>query len=609
MNPSLLLIPDRYKASKLYSQIPDSGAGDLAFTRANDTATRVNSAGLIEKVRTNLVTYSEDFANAAWTKNSATVTSNTQANPINGELTADTITATGSVGYISSAAFAMAAVPYTISMYAKKSNVDWVSIEASDGIANSSKSWYNISNGTLGTTGGTYTILNRTITNAGNGWYRLTLTFAVTAATNYFFVPFFVASDGALSVSGNAGFGFGAQAETSDFGATPYIPTTTAAVSVGPVANIPRIDYTGGGCGKLLLEPQRTNLLTFSEQFNNAAYTKTNLTITANTTAAPDGTTSADTATTTSSVSELYQSSSTAVTTATCSLFVKKSTHKYFGISINGTNNFDSRYQGVFDLDLGTVFQENNSTTPLTNRSSKIESYGNGWYRIIVTATFATSANAFVVFQQSNNVPTIPSDNLAWNNSSIGSTFVWGAQVEAGSYVSSYIPTLGASVTRSADAASKTGISSLIGQTSGTIYLEMQYDASIPNLSGGVDQPVIALQNTTNNVLAVLAQGQSAGNIIAGLSITSSSVQAVLLSSAQSSGVKKIAFVYRTNYFALFVNGVKIAEDLLGTPAAVPNLYFGSYDGTGTLFKIEMKSFALYSSDLSDTELISLTAL
>ena len=65
---SLVMIPSGYKTSKVYSAKPTDGAGDLTFTRSNDTATRVNSAGLIEKVRTNLILQSNSFSDAAWVK-------------------------------------------------------------------------------------------------------------------------------------------------------------------------------------------------------------------------------------------------------------------------------------------------------------------------------------------------------------------------------------------------------------------------------------------------------------------------------------------------------------------------------------------------------------
>jgi hypothetical protein len=80
---SLVLIPSAVKISKAYSIKPTDGTGDLTFTRTADTATRVASNGLIERVRTNLLTYSNDFSNAAWTKVRATLTGG-QSDPFGG---------------------------------------------------------------------------------------------------------------------------------------------------------------------------------------------------------------------------------------------------------------------------------------------------------------------------------------------------------------------------------------------------------------------------------------------------------------------------------------------------------------------------------------------
>jgi len=214
--------------------------------------------------------------------------------------------------------------------------------------------------------------------------------------------------------------------------------------------NVPRIDYTNT-CPELLIEGERENLLTYSEQFDNAAWTKVNATITANSTIAPNGNTTADTSTSTSSISVMFHSGSSALTTATVSVFVKKGTNKYFGLTLNGTNNFNSRYQGVFNLDTGLLYAENNSTTPLTSRSAKIINIGNGWYRCIITATIATSATPFITLQHSNNIPSLAGDNLDWVNVSNGTMFFWGCQIEEGSYPTSYIPTTTASVTRPQD--------------------------------------------------------------------------------------------------------------------------------------------------------------
>ena len=96
---SLVMIPSGYKTSKVYCAKPTDGTGDLAFTRSNDTATRVGPDGLIEKVRTNVALYSEQFDNAVYTKSQASVTANATTAP-NGTTTAAKWEATDSDPYI-----------------------------------------------------------------------------------------------------------------------------------------------------------------------------------------------------------------------------------------------------------------------------------------------------------------------------------------------------------------------------------------------------------------------------------------------------------------------------------------------------------------------------
>ena len=84
---SLVMIPSGYKDQKVYCAKPVDGSADLTFSRASN-ATRVNSSGLVEKVRTNLALYSEDLTNAAWTNFNMTISANATTAP-NGTTTAD----------------------------------------------------------------------------------------------------------------------------------------------------------------------------------------------------------------------------------------------------------------------------------------------------------------------------------------------------------------------------------------------------------------------------------------------------------------------------------------------------------------------------------------
>jgi hypothetical protein len=201
------------------------------------------------------------------------------------------------------------------------------------------------------------------------------------------------------------------------------------------------------------MEPQRTNLVTFSEQMDNAAWTKTNVTITANDEVSPDGYTNADKITDNANNTQHRVSQTISVTSGTsytASIFVKNDDKGDF--AINFTASGFSSTQIVFNLINGTV----------TSGTGTIQDYGNGWYRISATEAANVTGSGTIGF------------NLGNGGSYVGSSqsvFIYGAQLESSaSYPTSYIPTNGTSVTRVADASFKTGISDLIGQTEGTLF-------------------------------------------------------------------------------------------------------------------------------------------
>lgn len=570
MNPSLLLIPDRYKASKLYSQIPDSGAGDLAFTRANDTATRVNSAGLIEKVRTNIALFSEQFDNGFWNKigTSFTVTANTTTAP-NGTLTADTLNVSNNdnVLYASRSGLLLAGNEYTFSIYMKGTGSFSMSIRLNSV---------------------TTTTETKTLTSE---WQRFSV--SVTNSVPVLSVEFYLGLN-TLSTYNV----WGAQVESGPV-ATGYIATPTSSdVSVGPVANIPRIDYTGGGCGKLLLEPQRTNSITFSEQLDNAAWTKYESTITANATISPDGTLNAELILDNSAndAHSVFQILSVIPATYTWSVFAKAQNLNFLVISaFTGSHN-----RTWFNLANGTI------GTNAAGNTATITNYGNGWYRCTVSRAYTIGAFAHEISPAATN------GVFSYAGSGNG-IFIWGAQLEAGSYPTSYIPTLGASVTRSADAASKTGISSLIGQTQGTIYVEEQYDASVAN-NGGVDDTLVALTDgTTNNLILVLHYGVApAGysNAVRFFIRTSNVSQVLIDSSALASGVYKIALAYSNNDVVAYINGVQIGTDTSATiPATSVVTLVDPITANAATKTVNTKSVALYPTRLTNAELATLTSL
>jgi hypothetical protein len=543
---SLVMIPSGYKTSKVYSAKPTDGAGDLSFTRSNDTATRVGPDGLIEKVRTNLALYSEQFDNAAWSKQNTSVTANTMANPLNGALTADTITMSAVTGtnYVS-LAHTFVASDTTISFFVKNNGADRVQLLFGSG-ASLQFANFNLVTGTI--THGTYSAAS--ITPLTNGFFRISLT-APAAASGFVSEAYlwFIDTDAAARASASTGdgvkgvFAFGAQLEADVL--TDYIATTTAAVSVGPVANVPRLDYLGSSCPRLLLEPQRSNVNLFSEQLSATAYTAVNVSVAANTSVSPDGYTNADTILSTAASPQLLTDVVTFGATTSVSIFVKYVSQEWVQLATGGAVNDYIN----FNVQTGAV-----GTIGSTASNAKVENYGNGWSRISATFSgFAGSTTGRLGFVSSGTAGWLSLDT-AFNKS----VLAYGWQIETGAYATSYIPTLGAAVTRGADVASKTGISSLIGQTEGTLFVEFEYQPTSVSqsiaISDGTSTNRIDIRLSTSNQLAAV--------VVIGGVIQVSTSAAVTMTQGQR---VKAALAYKNNDFALYQNGALVASAAAGT--------------------------------------------
>jgi hypothetical protein len=359
--------------------------------------------------------------------------------------------------------------------------------------------------------------------------------------------------------------------------------------------NVPRLDYLNASCPSLLVEPQRTNLVLYSEQFDNAAWIKTNTSVTANNTTSPDGTTNADKLSATISTivnpAEMLQATSqSGSTTYSYSVYAKKSTSNFIALRHTGVSGNPYAW---FNLNTGTIGTVESGIT------AKIESVGNGWYRCIVTGTTAAVVGV-------NRVDMIVSDNDGNYICAInGSIFIWGAQLELGSYPTSYIPTTSAAVTRNADVISKTGISSLIGQTEGTVFIELD----IKNTGDTRVPIIISSANPSTSTSEAYFYINGAGNLlfefyIAGIAQCSISAGAIQV------GVQKLAFVYKNNDFAFYRNGTQVGVDTSGTVGSgLDRLYLGCFTNGALQLNDRINSAVIFPTRLTNAELASLTTL
>jgi hypothetical protein len=575
---SLILYPSGYKEDKIYSLKPTDGSGDLTFTRAS-TATRVNADGLIETSPYNLLQQSNSYDSVSWTKTVASVTSG-QAG-YDGTSDAWLLEATAPSGSLRQNYSASGV--FCLSVYAKAGSTDWIRISFID--AGSHNAWFDLSTGSVGTATG----INADITSVGAGWYRINIAANVSSLVTVRFYP--ASSDGTNGVTGNNVYIQNAQLN-SGATAKPYFPTTDR-------LNVPRIDYTGGGCGKLLLEPQRTNLVTYSEQFDNAAWSKSDSTITSNAAISPDGTTNADKLIDNITLAGHSLNSATSMvsgTTYTFSIFAKMSEIRYLTLRYISGGAFSTNYITTFDLLNGTA--TNSATFPAS--SFLITSFGNGWYKCSISqAANATGTGTYAAYLSKDGVAT------TYTGNGTDGLYIYGAQLEAGSYVSSYIPTSGTAVTRLADAASKTGISSLINSVEGVLYGEIAalYD-------DGTNRGIAISDGTSSN--RVYVSYTTTTNQITGVYTYSGTTQVSINETlTDSTQFIKFAFKYKENDCAFWVNGIEVGTDNTATEFAADTLDTLNFDSGagGSIFYGKCQNLMVFPSALTDTELATLTTL
>ena len=337
----------------------------------------------------------------------------------------------------------------------------------------------------------------------------------------------------------------------------------------------PRIDFSNDAKGALLLEPTRLQLLPYSEDFTNAAWVKTNVTLTSSNVISPDGTQNASKIEATASDSSLQDSITvTSGTTYTLSVYLK---------TVSGT--LDTA------IGLGSPgFPQNEGEG---GRYKNI-TVTNEWKRYTLTSTADASAATGIGVG-------------GFNSFSTGEeVYVWGAQLEQGSYATSYIPNFGnsAGATRSADVCNNGGNEQVINSTEGVLYVEA-------NLIDGYDN---------NNFLATIFDNSNGGNnhvIIQRYlgniqsKIKVGTTQAEITESNTTSGNKKIAFTYKANEFKMFVNGSQVGlTDTSGSvfsPNTLDKINVGSYYNSTLSFNNGVKDLRVYNTALTDAELQALT--
>ena len=354
-------------------------------------------------------------------------------------------------------------------------------------------------------------------------------------------------------------------------------------------SDVPRIDFSDSTNGALLLEPQRTNLIPYSEDFSVANWIKSNATITSNSIISPDGTSNADKLVENSSTSahQVYDAVITNSGDYSNSIFVKSAERSKIRIN-SGSNS----YRVDFDLSNGTVISQLGAT-------GNIVSVSNGWYKCDISWNTATvSAQYFLISLLDD------SGTQQYQGDGTSGVYIWGAQLEEGSYATSYIPSLsGSATTRLADVCNNSGSAQDFNSEEGVLYAEISaladdgtYRQILLHDNAYVDRIALRYMPTSNQINVYLINGTPQVDFTYNLSSTLDFI--------------KIAFKYKQNDFSLWVNGIEVGVDTSGTTFSANTLQKIDFDFTNNYFFYgNIKDLQVFTEAKSDEFLAALTTI
>jgi hypothetical protein len=362
-----------------------------------------------------------------------------------------------------------------------------------------------------------------------------------------------------------------------------------------PRLNYPLIDGVVSGCPSLLLEPSRTNLVTFSEQFDNAAWVKSFSILTSNAATSPDGYTNADKLIATSVLDgHIVRQPATLTDSTNYSLSVFAKAAEYDFCRLQPTTKDGTSNNTFFNLVTGVVASTG------VGHTATIEDFSNGWYRCTIVYNAGTGATT--TNQQRIGVSQDGINQSFLGNDSSG-IYIWGAMLEAGSYPTSYIPSLtGSQTTRSAETCNNAGDVNTFNDSEGVLFAEISYPIT-PVASGNKR---IAISDTTSINRVLFAEIGNTG--FSTLITSSGSNSAYITADVNNLLSLKTAVKYKQNNFALWINGFEVGTDTSGnTPIGLSELAFDGGDGTNNFYG-NTKQIQYFNTALNDTDLETLTS-
>lgn len=350
--------------------------------------------------------------------------------------------------------------------------------------------------------------------------------------------------------------------------------------------DIPRIDFSDTSKGALLLEPQSTNSFIYSQDFTNSYWQhNAEITVTASSELTPTGQLDANLIEYNGSGYSFIRAYMSAPSTAaTLSVFAKKGNWRYIGL-----RNYDQSTPpySVFDFDTNTFVNVSSGQT------ATFEILNNGWYRLKVSNTSPSSNTiaGFAITDASGN-------ELNPTGGQVANVHLFGAQLEALSFSTSYIPTSGSISTRNADVCNNSGSAQDFNSTEGVLYMD---GARFKN---------------DFNYCAIIINDDSIDNVV-GLKFRN--IENLLIATSRNSGVStdifytftdvslfnKIALRYNSNSLTLFVNGQQVGN--VSNPNIPSNLTNLELKETNENFYGKVREVQVFTTALTDQELQQLT--
>jgi hypothetical protein len=585
----------------------------ITFTRGS-TATYWDGK-TTTKAEENKLKYSQTFTNTAWLQSQVSISDGATTAP-DGTTTASSVTSMASTTsqYTRQVVTTFSGTE-TFSCYAKSNGYYHLILRLQvDGGWNNGQASFNLSNGTVATTGSD--VDSTSITSVGNGWYRCSIT--VTNRTNPDTQIMIGQNDGSLysagwTADGTSGiYVWGAQLEQRS-SATAYTATTSSPIvkyqptlqtAASGEARFDHDPVTGESKG-LLIEESRVNIQRHSETFGTT-WSTTGCSVSGPSAIAPDGTNAAVTIidNTTTARHGPFDQNNTIVSGSnyTLSCYLKKNYGTdYAQIHFNSGSLGNAWVAVLVNLANGTV--ENSAAGSAANLvGSGIEDVGNGWYRAYVTGNYAsTEAHVKVLISNTASPSRDGYGNINYTGAYTRSILAWGAQLETGSFPTSYIPTSGSTVTRSGDRANMS-MSGVYSSGPVSMYVEAAE-------AGDVDYArLVLLGDGTNDNRMQITISESSGSVQAYVE-TNDAPQASLNRSfdpAYKTFFKAAAAFDRDN-LAITAGGLTTVSDTTIITPQVTNLYLGSLNDADADSGATFKKVALYPTRLSNATLQAMT--